>query len=117
MADWRMRIWRACRRLGRIVPAAAMDVVKPLGLEVVGFHLIIGDRPCGGDSAVVPKLAEVLHAHAEQRRTVKLGVAADVVISVRVELLALLVAPAFLGVVFALKVDSARLPVVPFTRD
>jgi len=54
----------------------------------------------------------LLSAQAEERRAVEFGVAADVVIGMRVQLPAVRVAPDFLGVVLAFEVDGASAPVV-----
>ena len=51
----------------------------------------------------MPELAEVFLAQTEQRGAVELGIAADVVIGVRMQVLAVFVAPDFLGVVLALQ--------------
>ena len=62
------------------------------------------------------KLAEVALAQAEQRGAVELGVAADVVVRVRVERLAVLVVPHFLGVVLAPSTLTARESQLSFSR-
>ena len=62
-------------------------------------------------------LPKVLPAEAEQRGAIELGVAANPVVGVRVELSTLRVAPYFLGVVFPLQVDRLRTPVVLLSWD
>ena len=57
------------------------------------------------------QLAEVALAQAKQRRTVKLGVAADVVVRVRMKILAVLVAPRFVGVVVSVNIDYLGIPI------
>jgi hypothetical protein len=65
---------------------------------------------------VVADLAEIFPAHAEQRRAVEFGVAADLVVGVRVELVAIAVTPHLFRLVLALDVDGARIPVVLLAR-
>ena len=62
-------------------------------------------------------LAEVVFAQAKQRRAVELGVAADIVGGVGVQLFAILVVPDFLCLVFSLKIDGAGAPVVFFSGN
>ena len=57
-------------------------------------------------------LTKVLLAQPEQCRAEKLGVAADVVIGMRMEIFAVLVMPHFSGLIFPLKVDRSGVPVV-----
>ena len=116
MADRRVAGRARWRRLGGILAAIAVHLVEVLGLQVVRLELVVGDRPGRRDAAVVPELAEVLLAQPEQRRAVELGVAADVVVGVRVELLAVPIAPDLLGLVLALDVDGLRVPVVLLAR-
>ena len=86
-------IGRARRRLGRVLAARAVHLVELLGLRVVGLHLVVGDRPGRRDAVVVLELAEVLLAQAVERRAVELGRAADEVVDLRLERLALGVVP------------------------
>ena len=108
---------RARPGLGRIDAALAVHLIQVFGLRVVRLELVVADRPRRRHAAVVTNLAEVLFAKPEQRRAVELGVAADVVVRVRVERLAVLVLPHLLGVVFRLDVDRPRAPVVLFAAD
>src|SRR5574337_24312 len=62
-------------------------------------------------------LTEVFFAQPKQRSTIKLGVAADIVVGVRVQRFPGLVSPFFLGLVFAFDVDRARIPVVLFPAN
>ena len=98
VAHRRMRIRRARRRLGRVFAALAVDMIQMLGLRVVRLQIVIGDRPRRRNAAVMPELAEVFLAQTKQRRAVELRIAADVVVRVRMQLLAVVVAPDFLGV-------------------
>ena len=60
-------------------------------------------------------LAEVLFAKAEERRAVELGVAADVVVGVRVQLLAVAIAPDLFGLYLASTL-TARVLQLSFSR-
>jgi hypothetical protein len=62
---------------------------------------------------VVTQLAEVLRPEPEQGSAVELGVAADVVVHLRSELVAVLVEPRFPCQILAAHEDGGRLPVVP----
>ena len=86
--DRRVRVLRAGRPLGRVLAVPAVHDVEVLGLGVPGLEVGVVDRPGRGDAAVVPDLAEVLGPQPEQRRAVELGVAADVVVDLRRELVA-----------------------------
>src|SRR6266478_7774559 len=55
--------------------------------------------------------AKIFLAQAEERGAVEFGVASDVVVGVRVEPLAFLVAPLFLSLVLGLNIDRARIPI------
>src|SRR6266540_2354156 len=116
MADGRIWKRRTAPRLGRIFTLRTVDEIKPFGLDVIRLQFIVGDWPRGRDAAVMTNLSKILFAQTEQRRAVKLGVAADVIICVRMQVLAVLVAPDFLRVVFALLVDRLGAPVVFLPR-
>jgi hypothetical protein len=62
-------------------------------------------------------LTEVFFPETEQRGAVELSIAADVVISVRMELFAVLVVPNFFGLVFSFEVYGAGIPVVFLPRN
>ena len=87
------RIGRAGRRLGRVLAPRAVHLVELLGLGVVGLELVVGDRPRRGDAVVVAQLAEVLGAEAIEGRSVELRRAADEVVDLRLERLAIGVVP------------------------
>src|SRR5229473_696023 len=55
--------------------------------------------------------AKIFLAQAEERGAVEFGITPDVVISVRVERLAFLVAPLFLSLVLGLNIDRTRIPI------
>src|SRR5262245_21123866 len=75
----RVRKRTRARRLCVILLCGAMNQIDPLGLGVVGLEVLVGERPCRGDPAVVVNLTEVVLAKPEKDRTVDLGVASHVV--------------------------------------
>ena len=101
VAHRRERVRRRRRRLGGVLAARAVDLVELLGERVVRLHLGVGDRPRGRCPVVVQQLAEVLRAQPVQRGPVELGGAADEVVHLRLERLALLVVPGVGGHVAA----------------
>ena len=117
VADGRERIGTAGRRLGRILAARPVDAVELLGLQVVGLDLVVGDRPRGRDAVVVIELAEVLLAQPVQRRAVELRRAADEVVDLRLERLAVLVVPGVLGDVAVVDEDVGGRPVLRLARQ
>src|SRR5690349_783661 len=112
VADCRVRIRRACSGIGRIFAAFAVYVIELLGLGVVRLHVIVRDRPRRRDAPVMTKLSEVFLAQPKKRRTVKLGIAADVVVGMRVKFFTLYVAPLFFSLILAFEIDSLRFPIV-----
>src|SRR5262245_1362588 len=58
------------------------------------------------------ELAEVFFAKAKEGGAVEFGVAADVIVCVRVKLFAVAVAPRLTGLIAAFQIDDARIPVV-----
>src|SRR6185369_602015 len=77
----------------------------------------VADGPGGRDSAVMPNLAKVFLAQPKQSRAVKLRVAPDEVVRVRMKFLTITIAPCLFGVVLRLEIYSARAPVVLLTRN
>src|SRR6516225_4875423 len=117
MAHRRMGIRAMGGRYGRVLAALAVDVVLMLGLIVVRLEVLIRDRPCRRDSAVMPDLSKVFLAQPEQRGAVELSVSAHVVIGVGMEVLAVTILPLFLRLIFPLKINGSGAPVVFLTRD
>src|SRR5215467_6313898 len=107
MADRRVRIRPARGRFGGIFSPPAVDVVEPLGLQVIRFKFVVGNRPGWGNPAKMADFSEVFPAQAEQGRAVELRVSADVIIRMRMERLSVLVVPLFFGLIFAFDVDGA----------
>ena len=91
VADRRVRVGRRCRRVGRVGAPLAVHLVELLGPGVPGLEVGVGERPRRRDAVDVLDRAEVPLAHAEQDRPVDLGVAADVVVLLRGEGLAVVV--------------------------
>src|SRR4029453_6459901 len=83
----------AGRRRGGVLAARPVDLVALFGQGVVGLHVVVADRPGRRDAVVVLQLAEVLPSQPVQRRAVQLGGAADEVVDLRLEGLALGVVP------------------------
>ena len=108
---------RALAALGRVLAVPAVHEVEMLGLGVVRLEIGVADRPRRGDAAVVTQLAEVLRAQPEQRRAVELGVAADVVVDLRRELVAVAVEPELRRPVLALDEHGGGVPVVALARQ
>ena len=116
--DGREGIGRAGRRLGRVLAARPVHLVELLCLRVVGLHLVVADRPLGGDAVVMAQLAEVLFAQSVERRAVELGRAADEVVHLRLELLCGLgVRPEVVGDVAVVDEDVLRRPVLRLARE
>src|SRR5262249_24224905 len=96
--------------------AFAVNVIEPVGLSVVGLKIVVRDRPCRRHAAEVTKLAEILPSQSEQRRAVELGIAAHIIVRMRVKLAAVGVAPLFFCLILAFEVDGPGVPVVLFAR-
>ncbi len=108
----RVGVLLAGRALGRVLSMLAVDQVEVLRLGVVGLQVVVGDRPGRRDPTMVAKLAEVLRAEAEQCRAVELGVPADVVVDLWLELVAVPVIPDLLRGVLPAYEHRLGLPVV-----
>jgi hypothetical protein len=113
--------WIFVRRAGpglrRIFTTVAVHVVEMFGFRVIRFQLVVADGPGGRETAVMANLAEIFLTQAEERRAVKFGVAADVIVCMRMKFLAVSIAPRFFRVVLAFEIDGARAPVVLLTRN
>src|SRR6266849_6343017 len=66
---------------------------------------------------MVTNLRKVFFAKPEQRRAVKLRVPSNAVVGVRVQLFAVAIAPDFLGLISALHIDHARIPIRLLARN
>src|SRR5262249_45419513 len=116
MADRRMWVGSAGGWIRGIFRPAAVDLVEMLGLRIIGFEVLVRDRPRGRETAPVLDLAEVLPAKAEERGAVELGVTAHPVVGVGMELSPLGVSPPFPLVFFPLHIAPLRTPVLLLTR-
>ena len=65
MADRRMRIRRARRRLGRIFAAIAVHVIKPFRFGVIRLYVGVTNGPCRREAAVMANFAKIFLAQAE----------------------------------------------------
>src|SRR5215467_12246243 len=117
MADRRVRIGAARGRLSGIFSPPAVDVVEPLGLQVIRFKFVVGNRPGRGNPAEMPDFSKVFPAQAEQGRAIELRVSADVVIRVWMERLSILVPPLLFGLVLTFHIDGARVPIGLFATN
>src|ERR1044072_8471015 len=115
VTDRRILIRGAGPWLCGICTAIAVYVVKMLGFCVIRFEFVVADRPGGGDSTMMPKLAEVLFSQTKESSAVELRVTTDEIILVRMKHLTFPIAPRFFRVVFAFEIYGARAPVVLFT--
>src|SRR5262245_16984875 len=79
--------------VGWIFSALAVHLEELLGLGVVALKIFIRYRPGGRGAPMVTQLAEIFQAKAKQGGAIELRIPADVVVGVRVERLAVLVAP------------------------
>src|SRR5713226_1087545 len=106
-----MRIGTARMRISGVLAALPVNVVKLLRFQVERFELIVRNGPSRGDPAEMANLAKIFLAKAEERGAVEFGVASDVVVRVRMERLAVLIAPLFLSLVLAFDIDGAGIPI------
>src|SRR6266566_3359911 len=98
-------------RISGVLSALPVNVIELFRFQVVRFEFIVRDGPGRRDSAEMANLAEIFLAKAEERGAVEFGVAPDVVVGVRMERLAVLVAPLFLSLVLGLDIDRTRIPI------
>ena len=111
------RIRPAGARLGRILPTGAVHAVELLGQGVVRLHHVVADRPRRRHAVMVAQLAEILLAQPVERRSVELGGAADAVVDLRLELLAVGIAPRVGGHVAVLDEDLVGRDVLGLARE
>src|SRR6516165_8254038 len=111
MADRGPGIRRVGWRFGGILPAIAVYLIEILRLCVIRLQIVIADWPRRGDATVVAQLAEVFLPQAKECRAIELGVAAHVIVGVRMKLLAVLIEPGFFGVVMGIYVHNLGVPI------
>ena len=112
VADGGMRIGLRCRRLGRILAAPAAHPVEFLRRLVVRLEFVIADRPGRREAVLVPDLAEILLAQAEQHRAIDLAVAADEVVKPGVKAVPGRAVPGLGGLVARIDEDGAAVPIL-----
>ena len=115
--DRRIGIGRAGPRFGGILAALAVHVVQRLGLRVVGFEHVVAQWPCRGDSVLVPQLAKVPFAKAEQGSAIHFGVAADEIVQSGMKRTAVAVVPSLSRLVGGIDEDGLGIPVVSRARQ
>src|SRR5438552_609207 len=99
MTDSWPGVGRACWWFGRIFSAVSVYLIKVLSLRIVRLQLVVTNWPGGRNTTVVAQLAKIFFAQPKQCRAVKLGIASNVVVSVRVQVLAIFVDPGIFRVV------------------
>ena len=107
----------AAWRLGGILAACAVDMIHALGFGVVGFKILVAQRPCGRDAILMFDDAEILLAQPVESGAVELGRAADEVMDAGLESLAVLVAPGVLRCVAVCDEDFGGGPVFRLARE
>src|SRR5271165_1449677 len=117
MTDGGPGIGSVGRWFGRIFSAVSVHLIQILGLGIVRLQIVITDRPSGRDATVMAQFAEIFLAQPEQSSTVKLGIAADVVVGMRMEFLAIPVEPRLFRVVVGVDVDDLWIPVRFLARN
>src|SRR5215216_3460940 len=66
VADGGIPVGRAGRRLRRILTPRSVHLIQVLGFRVIGFQLVIADRPGRRHAAMMVQEAEILPAEAEE---------------------------------------------------
>src|SRR5436190_3499802 len=117
VADRRILVRRTGVWFRWILTARTVHLIEVFSFGVIGFQLVVADGPRRRYAAVMMQLPEVFFAKTKQCRAVKFGVAADEIVRMRVELLALNIPPRFFSVVLSLEVDGACAPIVLLARD
>src|SRR5215203_2911002 len=94
-----------------------MDVIHSLGLGVIRFQLLVGDRPRGRDAVVMPPLAEILFAKAVERGAEQLTGTANEIMHLRLERPAIAVVPSLGRDITVVLENCCRVPVLRFTFE
>src|SRR5215471_3639866 len=116
MTDGGKRVRPRSVGLRGIFTSLSVDLVQLFCLGVIGLQVVIANWPSRRDAPVVLECTEILPAQAKQRSAVELGIAADVVVRVRMQRFPILVVPVLFGLVLAFEVDEPWIPVRLFTR-
>ena len=117
VADGRKRIRRARRRIGRIIAALAVDVVKFFRLRVIRLQFVVADRPVRRHAIGGAMRGEILFAQSKQRRAIHLGRAADKIMHARLKRFFVLVIPGVFRDVTVLDENFRRVPILFFARQ
>src|SRR5437773_4466562 len=112
-----VRVWPARRGLRGILATLAVDLVEALGGQVIGLEVLVRYGPGWRHAAVMLDLAEVLTPQPEERGAEELGVAAHVVVRVRMKGLAVAIAPHLRRCVTAVQIDRLGVPVLLLPRN
>ena len=108
---------RAMRRLGRIVPQVAADLIETFRAIVVRRQLLVVNRPGWRHAIHVLEFAEILASQPVEHAAPELRVAPDAVVGVRPELRAAFVHPPFARLVPQMPPDRLRVPVLVLLRN
>src|SRR5262249_6789192 len=113
------RIWigRAVWRLGRVFAPRTVHSIELLGFRIVGFHLVVADRPGGRGAIVMTQFGEIFLALAIQRCAVELGRPANEIVDLRLERLAVFIVPGIWGDIAILDEYLFNIPVLRLTRQ
>ena len=117
MAHGRIKVGRAGRPFRRIDAVLPVDVIKVLRLCVIRFEILITQRPCRGNTAVVRDVCEIFNTRPQQGRAINFRIAADVILNAGKKCLAVLVIPRLFGSVLGFDEDGLGVPVVFFPRQ
>lgn len=107
-----MRVLPAPVALGGVLAVVAVHLVEPLRPGVPGLEIVVRQRPRRRDAVDVLELLQIPRSQAVQRRAVQLGGAADVVVDLRLEGLAVGVVPGVFRDVASLGEHRVRAPVL-----
>ena len=115
--DRRIGVGRAGPGFGGVLAALAVHVVQRLGLRVVRLEHVVAQRPRWRDPVLVPQLAEVAFAQAEQGGAIHFGIAADEIVQAGMKRAAVAAVPRFLRLVGGVDEDGLGIPVAPRARQ
>ena len=88
-----------------------MDMEQRFRFVIIVGKRVIFERPCGGHAASMRDLFEIALAQPEQCRPVHLRIAADIIMELRREILALGVRPCFVCLVATIDEHRFRVPI------
>src|SRR5260370_23950422 len=94
-----------------------MDLIYLFSFCVVGFHLVVADRPGGRDTVMMAQFAEIFFALAIERSSVQLGRAADAIVHLGLKGLFVFVVPGVRRDIAVLDEHSFAIPVLQLARQ